>query len=62
MISVNEAESQILKHLKLLPTERVALSAAYGRVLRETLRADRDFPPFHRVAMDGIAIASAECA
>lgn len=29
---------------------------AMGRVLQEDLRADRDFPPFDRVTMDGIAI------
>ena len=34
-----------------IPQDRVA-----GRVLRQTLLADRDQPPFHRVAMDGICI------
>ena len=29
---------------------------AIGRVLKEDIFADRDFPPFNRVAMDGIAI------
>ncbi|SEQ64789.1 molybdopterin molybdotransferase MoeA [Neolewinella agarilytica] len=37
-------------------TETVALGQAAGRVLRQTLRADRDQPPFNRVAMDGICI------
>lgn len=32
------------------------LRQALGRVLSEPLRADRDFPPFDRVSMDGIAI------
>lgn len=32
------------------------LEQSWGRILREDLRADRDFPPFDRVTMDGIAI------
>lgn len=56
MISVSEATSIILDQLLDLPTETVPLRSANGRVLREPLVADRDFPPFTRVAMDGIAI------
>ena len=37
-------------------TERVPLAEAGGRVLAEDLLADRDQPPFDRVAMDGVAI------
>lgn len=37
-------------------TETVAFDAACGRVLRENVAADRPFPPFDRVMMDGIAI------
>ncbi|CAH0999464.1 Molybdopterin molybdenumtransferase [Neolewinella maritima] len=36
--------------------ETIPLHAATGRVLRQTVHADRDQPPFDRVAMDGIAI------
>ncbi len=57
MLSVTEAFAITQKHLLDLGTESVALDAAPGRILRETIRADRDFPPFDRVAMDGIAIA-----
>jgi len=56
MIPVSEAERLILETVTLLPEETVALADACGRVLREQLVADRDFPPFDRVAMDGIAI------
>ncbi len=56
MISVSEAERLIMETAVLLPAERVDLGNAVGRVLREELVADRDFPPFDRVAMDGIAI------
>ncbi|MGB3800911.1 MAG: molybdopterin molybdotransferase MoeA [Lewinella sp.] len=37
-------------------TERVPLAQAVGRVLRQSVVADRDQPPFDRVAMDGVAI------
>lgn len=57
MISVSEATEIILHHHLELSTERVSLSHCIGRVLRENLIADRDFPPFDRVTMDGIAIA-----
>ncbi len=56
MLSVSDATAIIRQHQLTLPTETVPLTDATGRVLRETVRADRDFPPFDRVAMDGIAI------
>jgi len=43
-------------------TTRLPLESAAGRVLAEPLRADRDFPPFDRVAMDGIAISAGAAA
>ena len=55
MISSQEATQIISTHLFSFPVESVALAEARGQVLRETVRADRDFPPFHRVTMDGIA-------
>ena len=57
MISVAEAEYLVLATARPLPAETVPLLSASGRVLRQDLTADRDFPPFHRVAMDGIALA-----
>lgn len=60
MISVAEAE----RLLKTLPVpqgvETVPLTQAVGRVLAEPLIADRDGPPFDRVAMDGYAVRSTE--
>ena len=38
------------------------LADAVGRVLRVDVRADRDLPPFDRVAMDGVALRSADVA
>lgn len=59
MLSVSDAFDRIQQHLLPLPTETVILPDATGRVLRQSIRADRDMPPFDRVAMDGIAIQQA---
>ena len=56
MISVSEAEKTILENTIHLPIEECATPEANGKVLREEIKADRDFPPFDRVTMDGIAI------
>ncbi|MDB5261123.1 MAG: hypothetical protein JWQ14_404 [Adhaeribacter sp.] len=56
MITVTEAARLIGENILALPVTEVPLAEAYGAVLREPIYADRDFPPFHRVTMDGIAI------
>ena len=43
-------------------TERVALTAADGRVLAVDVRAAIDVPPFERAAMDGYAVVAADTA
>ncbi len=60
MISVLEATNIIAEQAVSFGVEQVALSDAVGRTLAEEWRADRDMPPFDRVAMDGIAIRYAE--
>jgi molybdopterin molybdotransferase len=62
MLTVDEATRRVLATVHPLPAENVPLPEALGRVLREPLYADRDFPPFNRVAMDGIAVAFAAVA
>lgn len=57
MISVQEAEAAIFNHLFDVSSEVVEIKSAEGRILKEQVLADRDFPPFDRVTMDGIAIA-----
>ena len=59
MLSVAEAFARVLATARPLPPETVSLPRAAGRVLAVTLVADRDFPPFSRVAMDGIAVRHA---
>ncbi len=57
MIAVHDAEQILLAHLGNFGEITVPLSEALGRILAEPLIADRDFPPFHRVAMDGFAVS-----
>ncbi|HEY5690360.1 MAG TPA: molybdopterin molybdotransferase MoeA [Cyclobacteriaceae bacterium] len=56
MVSVSEATSIVRSHLFKPKAEMVSITNALGRVLAEPITADLDFPPFDRVAMDGIAI------
>lgn len=56
MITVQEALSIILNHTQNFGIEEIPFLESVGRVLKEDIVADRDFPPFHRVSMDGIAI------
>ena len=58
MLTPAAAEAAIAASLARLPEESCALPAAAGRVLREELAAERDQPPFDRVAMDGIAVTT----
>jgi molybdopterin molybdotransferase len=60
MLTVAEARAAILDAMPAAATESVGLAQATGRVLQQTVVAERDQPPFNRVMMDGIAIAFAE--
>jgi len=56
MITSNKALEIVLNNIIDLGVEEIDLEAAISRVLGEKIYADRDFPPFDRVCMDGIAI------
>ena len=58
MISPSEADALIGRHLNCLPIESLPLMQCSGAVLRENVYAERDQPPFDRVAMDGVALDS----
>jgi molybdopterin molybdotransferase len=62
LLSVADAEQLIRRQMPSFGSERVAIDKAMGRVLRQTVRAERDQPPFDRVMMDGIALAEAGAA
>jgi molybdopterin molybdotransferase len=57
LISPAEAEAAIRQHATRLPAVRMPLAELAGTVLRESITATRDQPPFDRVTMDGIAFA-----
>lgn len=56
MITVTEAYQLVLANKLRVKSIDVPLTEALGRVLDEDIQADRPFPPFNRVTMDGIAI------
>ena len=57
MLTTAQAREAILAAMPAGAAESVAVSSAAGRVLRQSITAERDQPPFDRVTMDGIAIA-----
>lgn len=59
MVTVQEATDITLQNLWKGGSEAVPLLYSMNRVLAENVISDRDLPPFHRVTMDGIAIAFA---
>ncbi len=57
MISANKAYEMIMLNKGKWGTEKVAFQNSVDRILMENIVADRDFPPFDRVTMDGIGIS-----
>jgi molybdopterin molybdotransferase len=60
MISFREALGRLMEAVPRSGTELVRIENAAGRVLRQKVVADRDFPPFDRVMMDGFALLCAD--
>ncbi len=56
MTSVREAENLIQRNLPQYPAVSCPLVRSSGRTLRETIRSDRDWPPFDKSLVDGVAI------
>ena len=56
MISVEKALQIVLNSTQNFGVEEIPFTKSVGRILKENIVADRDFPPFNRVSMDGIAI------
>jgi molybdopterin molybdotransferase len=61
-IDVADAAALILARMPDWGTVRVPIDRTHGEVLRQTITAERDQPPFDRVTMDGIAIRHAAIA
>lgn len=58
LISVNNALRIVLENTENFGFEIIDFLDSSGRILKEPIIADRDFPPFDRVSMDGITISS----
>lgn len=58
LIKVKEALEIVVNNAQNFGIEEVDFLNSCGRILKENIFADRDFPPFDRVSMDGIAISS----
>jgi len=56
MIPVSEAFSIVMRNANPTRSIAVDIKNAVGKVIREDIKADREFPPFNRAMMDGIAI------
>ena len=60
LISPCEARRLILAHLPPIAAIACPIDECAGRILQETVKADRPLPPFNRSMMDGYAIRAAE--
>ena len=59
MLPIEEALAIVINRTSTLDPERISLDRAFGRLLRESIIADLDLPPFDRARMDGYAFQSA---
>jgi len=60
MIDIAKALKFIDRETESLGVEKIALSDAIGRVLRENIISDTDLPPFDRSQMDGFAVIATD--
>ena len=61
MISTAEARDAILTAMPAFDSESVSTNSSSGRILHQSVVAERDQPPFDRVMMDGIALSFGDC-
>ncbi|MGZ8650368.1 MAG: molybdopterin molybdotransferase MoeA [Solirubrobacteraceae bacterium] len=62
MIDLPEAWALVAQALRPLPSERVGLGEAQGRIAARDVPSVVDLPPFDRSAMDGYAVRAADTA
>jgi len=60
MLSVQEAQEQILAHFFPLENVSIPLDQALGRILAETIHAQNDLPSFDNSSMDGFAVQASQ--
>jgi molybdopterin molybdotransferase len=58
LLSVDSALEHILRDIRRLPSETIALDDAHGRTLAEDIIAQHDIPSFANSSMDGFAVRS----
>jgi len=56
MLTTAQATQAIADSMPAYASERVTYTDASGRILRQSVNAERDQPPYDRVMMDGIAL------
>jgi molybdopterin molybdotransferase len=56
LLSIEEAQELVLRHVDPVPSETVPVDVAVGRVLVESASSAIDLPPFDSSAMDGFAL------
>ena len=60
MLSVAEAQALVRAHVGALPAREAPLLEALGRMLAESVLADRDSPPFDKALVDGYAVRASD--
>ena len=64
MLSYTDARRKVIEVAgsieRPLPHAQVEIEQAFGRILAEPVRADRDYPPFDRSTRDGFAVRAAD--
>ncbi|MDR7867552.1 MAG: molybdopterin molybdotransferase MoeA [Sporomusaceae bacterium] len=61
-VSLDMAQDKLLKAVRVIAAEEVALADCWRRVLADEVVADADFPPFDRSPLDGYALIAADVA
>ena len=59
-LTVERALSLVLENSKALPEEVIPYLEAEGRILREEIRTEQEYPPFDKAMMDGYAVVAAD--
>jgi len=62
MISVEQAQHEVLSRIQPLEMETVKLSEALFQTLARRVTCDMDYPPFDRSVMDGFAVRASDVA
>jgi molybdopterin molybdotransferase len=60
VLAIEQAQKKVLRAVRCLPAERVALQDALGRVSASDVFSAEELVPFARSAMDGFAVRSAD--